>query len=56
MFKTSVADPVHFFGSGSGPGSYLVLRYNFDVKQNKYFFLWHFLTISKQLMTLKIKN
>ena len=30
---TSVADPVHFF-FGSRSGSYLVLRYVFDVKQN----------------------
>ena len=30
--RSSVADPVHFFsGSGSGSGSYLILRYVFDV-------------------------
>ena len=64
---SSVADPVHFFPDpdpdprirflkyGSGSGSYLVLRYVFDVEQNNFFFL-HFLTKSNHLMTLKIKD
>ena len=33
----------------------ILLRYVFDVKQNTYF-LWHFLTKSKHLMTLEIKD
>ena len=59
----SVADPVHFFGSGYGwpkkTGSdriRILLKYVYDVKQHKCFFLWHFLTKSKHLMTLKIKD
>ena len=34
----------------------ILLRYVFDVYQDKYFFLWHFLTKSKRLMTLKITD
>ena len=47
--QTSVADPVHFFGSGS----YLDMFLMFSKINN---FLWHFDTKSKHLMTPKIKD
>ena len=59
-------DPrVRFWKYGSGSGSYLVLRYVFDVYQNKYLYdiflpnlniLWHLKSKIQIIMQLKIKD
>ena len=51
---SSIADPVHFFKSGSADPVFKK-RIRIRVTQKRQM-LWHFLTKSKHLMTLKIKD